>query len=433
MRAQRRLPVRPRVVLVMTANALSAFVLSAFVLSACALLPRRVAAPSPVAVNARAIADSVTTELLASGVTLHRLVNNAAPWRASVLEVDLRTCVSFQAVKGGSTAVGRRTTSALLASIDASLRPIAAVNADFFLFAPPGVPVGPHIENGRLVSGPIDRGVFATDSAGRPFIGRLSISAELRSTRATIHVSSWNRPAARNIGVVDANWGIPLDTAVARSAWLLSPIMVPPVGPPVMPAGQLTPSVPAGYLERLNAPAYVASPLPTWRGGVVTGDTLLLVGLRTPGGGSAPVQPGDTLRVQRFYSPLRPQQAVGGMPELVRDSVVRGAVDSVNDAGFRGLNPRTAVGYGSDGKRVLIAVIDGRQPTYSVGMSLRHTAELFRSLGATHAINLDGGGSSAMVVTDARAPKGSRLVTHPSDAAGERAVANALAVLKSCR
>jgi exopolysaccharide biosynthesis protein len=72
-----------------------------------------------------------------------------------------------------------------------------------------------------------------------------------------------------------------------------------------------------------------------------------------------------------------------------------------------------------------------------MGMSLRQTADLFRALGATDAVNLDGGGSSAMAVrgptatssSDARA----HLVNHPSDSVGERPVANALALLRSCR
>ena len=60
-------------------------------------------------------------------------------------------------------------------------------------------------------------------------------------------------------------------------------------------------------------------------------------------------------------------------------------------------------------------------------------ANLFRALGATDAINLDGGGSSAMAVNDPRAPNGHRLANHPSDSVGERPVANALAVLRSCK
>jgi exopolysaccharide biosynthesis protein len=65
-----------------------------------------------------------------------------------------------------------------------------------------------------------------------------------------------------------------------------------------------------------------------------------------------------------------------------------------------------------------------------VGIGTRPLAELMRALGARDAINLDGGGSSALVVR-AR-DGGTQVVTTVSDATGERPVANALAVLGSC-
>ena len=80
----------------------------------------------------------------------------------------------------------------------------------------------------------------------------------------------------------------------------------------------------------------------------------------------------------------------------------------------------------------MLVVIDGRQPGYSVGMTLRETAALLRELGAQEGLNLDGGGSSAMAIVDDSVSRGVRLVNRPSDAAGERAVANALAVVRTC-
>ncbi len=68
-----------------------------------------------------------------------------------------------------------------------------------------------------------------------------------------------------------------------------------------------------------------------------------------------------------------------------------------------------------------VVVVDGRQPDYSVGMTLPELAALFEALGVEEAINLDGGGSSVMVVDGAK-------VSRPSDAAGERPVVNALGV-----
>ena len=55
------------------------------------------------------------------------------------------------------------------------------------------------------------------------------------------------------------------------------------------------------------------------------------------------------------------------------------------------------MGATGDG-RLLLVTVDGRQPGWSVGMSLRELAELFVGLGAQAAINLDGGGSTTMVL-----------------------------------
>jgi len=72
--------------------------------------------------------------------------------------------------------------------------------------------------------------------------------------------------------------------------------------------------------------------------------------------------------------------------------------------------------------RLLLVTVDGRQPGVSEGVTLVEGARLMRSLGAVDALNLDGGGSSAMVVAGA-------VVNKPSDAAGERAVGDVVAVL----
>jgi exopolysaccharide biosynthesis protein len=63
-------------------------------------------------------------------------------------------------------------------------------------------------------------------------------------------------------------------------------------------------------------------------------------------------------------------------------------------------------------------------------MTLRETAELMRALGAVDALNLDGGGSTTMVVANASGLPS--VVNRPSDAAGERPVGNALAIVKGC-
>ncbi len=85
-------------------------------------------------------------------------------------------------------------------------------------------------------------------------------------------------------------------------------------------------------------------------------------------------------------------------------------------------HPRTAVARLADG-RLLLVVVDGRQPYHSLGMTLPELATFLRALGATDAVNLDGGGSTTLVVRGT-------VVNLPSDESGERPVSNALLVIR---
>ncbi len=92
-------------------------------------------------------------------------------------------------------------------------------------------------------------------------------------------------------------------------------------------------------------------------------------------------------------------------------------------------HPRTAVGLNRNGRFVILIVVDGRQPFYSEGATLLELARLLIKEGAYMAMNLDGGGSSTMVIEgqDGRP----RLLNSPIDLyipGRERAVANHLGV-----
>ena len=97
------------------------------------------------------------------------------------------------------------------------------------------------------------------------------------------------------------------------------------------------------------------------------------------------------------------QQAVGGNLRLVRDGKVEPELiefgESHGGSSYRHRNaasrhPRSALGF-NDEKLFLIAV-DGRQPGYSMGMTLYHMGVFFSELGIKHAINFDGGSSSTL-------------------------------------
>ena len=113
--------------------------------------------------------------------------------------------------------------------------------------------------------------------------------------------------------------------------------------------------------------------------------------------------------------------AIHAGPVLMHDGKIR--VTSNEEVFFGStipnIHPRTAAGYRNSGELVLL-VVDGRQVD-SRGVDLQELAILMRDLGCVEAINLDGGGSSAMVVDG-------KLLNRPAGTTSQREVMSAIAV-----
>ena len=115
---------------------------------------------------------------------------------------------------------------------------------------------------------------------------------------------------------------------------------------------------------------------------------------------------------------------IGGGPILVKgDSIHVSYNEEIfwgSGVGLSNRDPRTAVGYTADGRAILL-VTDGRQVA-SQGFSLPEMAQVMIDLGCTEAINLDGGGSSQMAVTN-------QLINRPGGGTYQRPVTSFLAVV----
>jgi exopolysaccharide biosynthesis protein len=135
---------------------------------------------------------------------------------------------------------------------------------------------------------------------------------------------------------------------------------------------------------------------------------------------------GDPLEVSLSLHPswdeLGVTQIIGGGPRLVRDGelYITGEEERFQADILVGRAPRTAIGITGDGKLLLVTV-NGRQPNISVGMTLSELGNLLIELGALQAMNLDGGGSTTMVIRNL-------VLNLPSDGK-ERPVGNAIVVV----
>lgn len=116
------------------------------------------------------------------------------------------------------------------------------------------------------------------------------------------------------------------------------------------------------------------------------------------------------------YQRWKMQTVVGGGPVLVQNGHIRvtNEEEGLFIKGEKDLHPRSAIGYTRDG-RIIVLAVQGRTPGKAAGVTLAQEAKILLDLGCYEALNLDGGGSSCLLVNG-------KETIHPSDKTGERPV-----------
>ncbi|CAM5715322.1 phosphodiester glycosidase family protein [Streptomyces griseomycini] len=357
------------------------------------------------------------------------------PWRVDVLTVDPRRFRGSLQASYGPDLENRETTSALSDAAGAT----AAVNAGFFVLDPragaPGDPAGVGVYDGRLLSEPVSGrpGLVIHDNGRRTEVTRFTWRGRVIGRDTSLSLSGVNRVPGliRNCGggPGDLPTSSPLHDVTCTNADELV-AFTPDYGRRT-PQGEGLEAVldARDRVVELRSPR--GGPLPPGGGSVqATGRRVAeLTGLAHVG---APLRVGTTLRDRqgRRVSPSPGTDILNAGPELVRDGRlhVTPATDGMvhpDDPSFyygwvHKRNPRTLAGVDAAGRTVLVTA-DGRS-TDALGLSIVESAGIARALGLRDAVNLDGGGSTTMVVDG-------DVVNDPSDAAGERPVGDALLVL----
>lgn len=368
--------------------------------------PVAVPSPTPVPVVPPSVAiDTVRTIDVAPGVRHSFRWEVAGPWAIHVVEVDMTRCgLGLRTVKAMDRLIGRETTTQLAGRLAARLnRPVyAAINGDYFTST--GYPSGTQVTDGEPLRGYTSRPVFGVTTTSGTYFNADQLTGTIRSRRGigaemrkvneqpdTLRIALYNTFAGGTT-LVDAG-AVEVVARITRRA--------------------------AGVGDTVRA---VVQAIDTASAGVaIPADGVVLAGKgRGASYLAANFAVGDTVTwVMRFPGALAPiTEMIAGDPHLLRAGL--------SLAPFAGTvaaerHPRTAIAVTS-GRKALLVTVDGRQAGYSVGMTLVELTALMNRLGASEALNLDGGGSTTMVL-------GNRFVNRPSDAAGERPVSNALAVV----
>ena len=393
-------------------------------------VPQAAPAASELPLGSRSLDERRSVSRVAPGLTWTRIVREGGPWRVNVLRVDpTRLAGRMGGVLSNRRIAGRERTSAM----GRRSRALAGVNGGFF--AVDGDPVGALAIGGRLLSEPVDgrSGLLVPAAAGaRPAIGPLEFQGEVAGEGAERSLDG----VERRRGSIPACGGRGGDRPTERPNAALTctdpselVLFSRRYGPSTGTSGGLEAVLDEGVVRALRGGGDTAIP----RGGLVlsaSGGAVAFLRAAAPPGSRPELRLGlraDGLEVAVGEQAL----VVGGGPRLLAGGRI--AVTSRSEGfapleapGFyasfvRARNPRTLAGVRRDGDLLLVTV-DGRQPGWSAGVTLSEAARVMRALGARDALNLDGGGSTAMTVRG-------ELVSRPSDPGGERPVSDGVFVL----
>lgn len=279
-----------------------------------------------------------------------------------------------------------------LSSMAERYNAIAAINGAYFTSR--GDPIGTLIINRRLISSPLySRSVFGITSKETLVFGNPDFSGKLRAKDISLKINAVNQPRQRDgVVIYTPEYARSTLTTVDGVEFVIvrdkivgvnkRDSLIPPDGVVLSAAGPK-----AEQLKKLSL--------------------------------------GDTIKLD--YTIDQPwnliKHAVCGGPRLISDGKIdiNGKEEKFSHSIIYGRHPRTAVALTFDGDLIFV-VVDGRSKN-SVGMNLKELAIYLRRLGARHGINLDGGGSSSMIIQG-------KIKNRPSDGC-ERRISNGILITES--
>lgn len=358
-------------------------------------------------------ADSSAVREIRPGVTERTLIRHSGPWRIHILAIDIgRRDLSLRSIHAGGRLRGRETTSSIASHYPAAAGTVvAAINADFFSLET-GETINNQVTEGSFVKGTgvrrgLPRSQFGITWDRSPFIDRLRYRGMVVVPGALpARLDGLNGlPDSGGLSLLTPHWGS--HRPDSAGAHRLRQVRLQEAG------------------RRADTLLFTLD-----QGDGGTGDSLsycLLTREDSPHPLTGAIRSADTLRVSEGTDPPRGRirTLVGGAPRIVlngrsvagRPEFMEGTTPEFSTR----RHPRTGVGFSRDSSTVYFLVVDGRQQG-SAGMTLPEFADLMIDAGVWQGLNLDGGGSTVMIV-------GGTVVNVPSDPGGERAVANCILLL----
>jgi hypothetical protein len=341
--------------------------------------------------------DTLSTKSLVQGVDYIKLADTSKPIVIDILKIDLKNPslnIDVALANDALNLGGERTSDLINRKLSEGEKIIAGVNADFF----GGDPM--QAQNSMIINGEIVKAVnlkrtqIAFKNNNIPAIGRFRFDSKGIDVKGI----NWNDTTLSS-RMFSHHWN---GYIIKRSDRKYIKFLYD---------GELNPNVQEVLLRDINF---------SMPDSITIDEKFLLFEY------SSVNEIGDTLYAAFNFSGLSSdiKAMTGGLPSLFFNGVIPDNFigrDGMKSKRFLDINPRTAIGYDRNKTTLYIVTVDGRQPEYSMGISIKDLANFMLELGCYNALNFDGGGSTTMCVGD-------KVVNSPSDFTGERPVYNSLII-----
>ena len=346
-------------------------------------------------------AGSLDSVQVGPGVTQYHQIIDSGPWNINIIKIDIQNpWLKFQSVKAGDKLMAFEKTSSMAARNNfEEHKVVAAINGDFYNTST-GEQIGSQVANGQLLKVTNDWLNIAFNIDKNPIIGMQNFSGSIITNDSIKSISGVNK--VRNA-----------DELIFYNSFYGSSTSTNQYGTEVR-------VIPIDNWLVNDTIRCIVDTVVTGIGNMVIGNNKAVLSGHGISGAFLVnnLFKDDTIKVALNLNPAlsKIEQLIGGNTWLVQNGIVN------QDNGDR--HPRTSVGFNQDSTQFFMFVVDGRQPGLSVGMSYKELGDYMKTWGVHNGLNLDGGGSSTMVV------RGS-IVNSPSDIGGERSVANSLLLIST--
>lgn len=326
------------------------------------------------------------------GTTMAKYSLGKFPLLISVMEVDLSNpYVTFETCKGGDKGVCEETPVSMYKRNDIPGHDmIGATNGDFYFYTnvvENGIPRSGQFKKNECITNPVGRACMVLDENNIPYVDRVDFSGKITfgSTTTRLHTVNmqrleWESTNGNQLNLYTNAYGTETEDCSGGTKVIISPANVPFF----WSANKDIQCKVESIIDGNGVTQIPVGKAVLWGRGT-SEDFLKTLAL------------GDEITIN-LTTNLRSQpglltnfkELMGGSNHIIMKNGAN--VDEIGDR-----QPRTCLGSSKDKKTLYLVVFDGRQGS-SAGSSMSECADVFRALGAWEAVNLDGGGSSIMIV-----------------------------------